>query len=94
MTHWSWRAGAGLLVASYLVQAAMIVWGPPPVKAAGVWFAAQPGMDPFIFGIGSAVAADWGHGEDAVTPLETESSRELTVMGAGYCDPDDPPWWC
>jgi len=66
MTHWSFRAGAGLLLASYLVQAAMIYFGPPSVKAAGIAFAAFPGADPFIFGLGAAMAADWGHGDFVV----------------------------
>jgi hypothetical protein len=72
----------------------MILWGPPPVKAAGLWFVAQPGMDPFIFGIGSAAAAGWGHGAEAATPLVAESVEQITHWGAGYCDPDDLPWWC
>ena len=90
MTHWSFRAGAGLLLGSYLVQAAMIYFGPPPVKALGIAFAAFPGMDPFIFGLGAAAAADWGHGDfvvirefgDDVTKPSMDASDAATMSVA------------
>jgi len=96
MAHWSNRAGWGLLIASYLVQSAMILWGPPPVKAAGVWFAGQPGMDPFVYGVGAWMAKDWGHGDDvaSIATFEQEATKESYEWLGGYCDPDDPPWWC
>jgi len=94
MTHWSWRAGTGLVVLTYLAQATMIIWGPPPVKAIGIAWISFPMLDPITFGIGAAIAADWGHGGETATPLVAESERSIQILKAGYCDPDDPPWHC
>ena len=93
MTHWSNRAGWGFLIASYLVQAGMILWGPPPVKAAGVWFAAQPGMDPLVYGIGAAVAAGWGHGDDPPSVKE-KAMETYRLTSMTFCDEEQPFWWC
>jgi hypothetical protein len=45
-------AGGTVLAATYFTQAAMILWGPPPVKAVGVAWVAFPMGDPFAFGLG------------------------------------------
>jgi len=94
MTHWSFRAGTTFVILTYLAQATMIIWGPPPVKAFGIAWLSMPGLDPITFGIGAAIAADWGHGAEAATPLVAESVKQINHWGAGYCDPDDPPWYC
>ena len=48
--------GSAFLFGSYIIQGGMILFGPPPVKAAGAAFAAFPGMDPVIFGLGVYVS--------------------------------------
>ncbi len=45
-------AGGVALVSTYMLQASMIIWGPPPVKALGVAWVAFPMGDPFVFGLG------------------------------------------
>ena len=46
-------AGTALLGATYGVQAAMIIWGPPPVKALGAAWVVAPMADPIVFGLGA-----------------------------------------
>ena len=71
----------------------MIAWGPPPVKAAGLWFAAQPGMDPLVYGVGAALASGWGH-PDAKPDIFTMAAEGHRRSAEQFCDPLDPPWWC
>jgi len=91
MTHWSNRTGWGLLIASYLVQAAMIAWGPPPVKAAGVWFAVQTGMDPFIYSVGAWLGSGIGHGNDPPSKVDVFTGL-VSKFQEDECDPFHPDW--
>ena len=88
MTHWSKTTGTGLLIASYLVQSAMILWGPPPVKAAGIAFAAYPFMDPFIFSVGAALGAGIGHSGEKVDVF----TGVISQFDDDECDPFHPDW--
>ena len=45
-------AGSVALGSTYIIQAGMILWGPPPVKALGIGWVAVPMGDPFVFGLG------------------------------------------
>ena len=45
-------SGAALVGSTYVAQAAMILWGPPPVKALGAAWVAVPMGDPFVFHFG------------------------------------------
>ena len=92
MTHWSNRFGITLNVASYLAQAAMILWGPPPVKAAGISWAAFPGADPATYALGYYLARNWGHKDKQ--PIFEVAFKGYQAMSDRHCDPLEPQWWC
>jgi len=92
VTHWSNRFGITLNVASYLAQAAMILWGPPQVKAAGLAWAAFPGADPATYALGYFIARNWGH--DEKTPLMEVALDGYRDLSDQFCDPEKPEWWC
>jgi len=91
MTHWSKATGTGAVVASYLLQAGMILWGPPPVKAFGLAWAAFPGMDPIIFGIGYSVGAGIGHSDDEILKVDVFTGL-VSVFKEPECNPFHPDW--
>ena len=90
MTHWSKATGVTAVVSMYLIQASMIIWGPPPVKALGIAWAATPGMDPLMFSFGYWAGSGIGHGGDlekvdVFTGLISEFVED-------ECDPFHPDW--
>ncbi len=91
MTHWSKATGVTAVVSMYLIQASMIIWGPPPVKALGIAWAATPGMDPLMFGFGYWLGSGIGHGDDDIRVIDTFSGL-TKIMSQDDCDPFHPDW--
>ncbi len=90
MTHWSKATGIGLVVTTYLIQASMIIWGPPPVKAFGIAWAATPGQDPIWYGIGYWAGSGIGHGDD-LERIDVFTGL-ISEFDADECDPFHPDW--
>lgn len=91
MTHWSKTTGTAAVITMYLIQATMIVWGPPPIKALGVAWAAFPLMDPFVFGLGYAAGSGIGHRKGEIDKVDVFTGL-VTIMEKPNCNPFDPDW--
>ncbi len=92
MVHRAW-VGATAGVLGYIILGLIVIAIPHPLaKWAGAAMLFPGPMYGVVAAAGAAVTMDWGHGGE--TQLEALSSREITRMVGGYCDPDDPPWWC
>ena len=87
MTHWSKTTG----VTMYLIQAAFLLWGPPPLKAfAGVWIV-TPGMDPLMFAFGYWAGSGIGHGDDQIEMVDVFTGL-ISEFKDEECDPFHPDW--
>jgi hypothetical protein len=91
MTHWSKTTGTIALGSMYLIQASMIIWGPPPVKAFGLAWAVIPMMDPFVFGLGYAAGSGIGHDEGEISKYDVFTGL-VSVFEEPKCNPFDPDW--
>ncbi len=96
MTHWGLRTGVTLLVATYLALGALVLFAPHPGIKAWAFAVLVPAppwaMEIGILGFGAAIAADWGHGDQA--PLDEQVEQAWLYIEDMYCDPKDLPWWC
>ena len=90
MTHISKHTGVAAVVVQYLLQAGMILWGPPPVKAAGVAWAAAPGADVLAYSFGYWAGSGIGH-SDRVDKLDVFTGL-VEVFSDDECDPFHPDW--
>jgi len=98
MVHWS--------IGSVVIGTSILVPGPIDALAAGIGLLIFKHPIGALIGIGvynaiglgfvglglSGVLNEVGHRQK--TSLDFQSNLEITKWGAGYCDPDDPPWWC
>lgn len=91
MTHWSKATGTAAVISMYLIQATMIIWGPPPVKAFGVAWAAFPTMDLMVFTLGYTLGSGIGHSTDGISKLDVFTGL-VSVFEEPECNPFDSDW--
>jgi len=90
MVHRAW-IGAAAGVGLYIVAGLVVFAIPHPLaKWAGAAMLFPGPMYGVAAAVGAAVTMDWGH--STVLDQQSENSRVLNIRG--FCDPDDPPWWC
>ncbi len=91
MTHWSKATGVTAVVATYLIQAGLIIWGPPPAKAFGIAWASMPGMDPIFYSLGYWAGSGIGHGDDLPSKIDVFTGI-ISEFEEDECDPFHPDW--
>ena len=78
------------------------VWGvnmmiPGPIDAAALLYGGPIGLYAYnVFALGVFVSGDIGMWDEVGhrSDLEIQSFESSSMVIGGFCDPDDPPWWC
>lgn len=90
MTHRVW-IGAAAGVGLYIVAGLLVFAIPhPAAKVAGAAMLFPGPMYGVVAVAGGAVTAGWGHSTD----LQRQTVSGARRRARGFCDPEDPPWYC